>query len=287
MKLIISDMDGTILSHEIQEKICKETIDSINKLRDNKNIIFNIATGRHYANVLDLLEIYNINLNNNSFVIGMNGAQIYSIREKKLIHFDTLDKDEINKSNLVDGIYDEFKNDVIVFGYSTNNEIFFVDKKTETFEELKDHCCTYENITKSLSYKIISSINEIDGVFKFILFFPGNFDVHELKKKLEKKYSSFSFVKSGPNYLEVINPLVNKSTAIKYVNDNFFHLDKSDLISIGDSDNDLEMFAYTGTSYTREDADAHIRNSVTNVLPHLASYFVHYAIEEEIKKNKN
>lgn len=286
MKYIISDMDGTIISHDIKNKICDETINSINNLEKNEEIIFNIATGRHYANVLDLLDDYKIKLSKKSFVIGMNGSQIYSIRDKKLIFSKYINKEEVKRTNIIDSLYDEYQDNILIFGYSSDNEIFYVDKGTKTFEELKNYCSTYENITKSLTTKNIKSIDEINEICKFMIFLPTYSEMKEVTENIKKKFPSFSFVKSGPNYLEVIRTDVNKSTAIKYINDNYFKASKEDLISFGDSDNDLEMFSYTGTSYTRKDADEHIKNSATIVMPHLASYFVHYAIEDVIKKIK-
>lgn len=286
MKLIISDMDGTIIAHELKEKICRETIKSINNLSKSKEIIFNIATGRHYLNVLNLLKKHKIEMNKRSFIIGMNGSQVYSFNDKKLIRSDVLDINKINESKLIQKISKKYFDEVLIFGYSVDNEIFFVNNKSNVFKELKDFSISYEDVSKPFIVKDIENINEIKGVYKFILFFSKAEDIKKVQKKLSKKFKCFSFVKTGPNYIEIIDKNINKAVAIKYINDNYFNLKKDDIISFGDSENDLEMFAFSGKSFTREDADENIKKAVTNVLPHKASYFVHYGIQDISNKNK-
>ena len=68
IKLIASDMDGTLLNnrHEIDD----ETVEAIKKAEEN-GIIFAISTGREYDNVEPFLKKHNIRCQ----CVLMNGAE--------------------------------------------------------------------------------------------------------------------------------------------------------------------------------------------------------------------
>ena len=78
IKLIASDMDGTLLNHN--HKIPKENVELINYAK-NQGIEFVVATGRAYYEALPALNEENINCD----VISFNGGIVYD-KNGNIIH---------------------------------------------------------------------------------------------------------------------------------------------------------------------------------------------------------
>jgi hydroxymethylpyrimidine pyrophosphatase-like HAD family hydrolase len=86
-------LDGTLIHHKDEKNIIyDDVIEQLHKSIEGKH--FSIATGRHYKDVLSIVEKHNILMPKNSYIVGANGCQIYSIDSKKLLLDKILD-DEI------------------------------------------------------------------------------------------------------------------------------------------------------------------------------------------------
>ena len=66
--------------------------------------------------------------------------------------------------------------------------------------------------------------------------------------------------KSHPQFVEIINPGVSKASAIKILAQKF-GVDKSEVMAIGDSDNDLPMLKAAGISVAMGNGTAEVKNS--------------------------
>ena len=57
---------------------------------------------------------------------------------------------------------------------------------------------------------------------------------------------SYTVLKSAPYFLEILNPLVNKGYGVKMLAEKL-GLQQSEVMAIGDQENDLAMIEYAGT----------------------------------------
>ncbi len=288
-KWIISDMDGTILSHENDIfKIDDYTIEKINEVVNNDNFEFTVATGRLCLDVIDIFNKHGIKNPHEGFVIGMNGAQIYSFKEKKLIKTYLLTSEQ---TKLIETVIEEIKKDanadLSVFGYNeVENEdksIFFITDNSEKSLERFEAIIAYEGKGDSFKRHYYESASQVENVYKYVINFHNDIDVNQLVNKYKKLYPGLMFFKTGPRYIEIGRKDVSKLTAIEFVNDNYYKIDRKNIYVLGDSGNDLEMMSYTTNAITRFDTDEHIKSECNHIYNHKASTFVGHAIDDIVK----
>ncbi len=287
-KWIISDMDGTIIRHENDGFVIDDiTIDAINHLIENDNKYeFTVATGRSCLDVVDIFKKYKINHSNDEYIIGMNGAQIYSFKENKLIKTFLLSHDQ---KVVIEDVIKEIEKDVehmYVFGYNQieneDKSIFFLTGEMAPDEEKIDKILSYEGKSSFIKHYYPSSTH-VESPYKFVIRVNEGTDVNKLVSKYQAKYPQLSFFKTGPQYIEIGRCDVSKLTAVKYIQEHFCNIAKEHTYTLGDSGNDLDMLKYSKTSITRFDTDDHIKEACSHVYDDVASVFVGKAIEDIIK----
>lgn len=289
IKWIISDLDGTLLNHNQKEggfEIDKNTIFEINNAI-NSQIHFTIATGRHYADALNIIKPI-INSPKNSFIIGMNGGQIFSIDDNKLITNSFI---ESNLKPMLEILFnklnEKYKN-ILFFAYCDNEEIIFIKNSGKHFDELVDNAISYEQNQSVFKYKSVDSIQELSKIFKIcIKFFEKFSDPWPIVDECKKICDDFDFIPSGDVYIEIIPKGVSKGVAIDYINSHFYKLQKDEIIVFGDSGNDLDMFSRSIVSVTRDCAPEYVKNKVTHLYHGGPSTFMHNAMLDLIEINKN
>lgn len=287
IKWIISDLDGTLLNHNKQEggfSIDKDTILEINNAIKS-NINFTIATGRHYLDALNIIKPI-INSPKNSFVIGMNGGQIFSIDENKLIMDSFIDS---HLKPMLETLFNElnvkYKN-ILFFAYCENEEIIFIKNNGEHFNELVDDAISYEQNKSVFQYKSANSIQELPKIFKIcIKFFEEFSDPWLIVEECKNISNDFDFIPSGDVYIEIIPKGISKGKAIDYINNNFYKLNKNEIIVFGDSGNDLDMFTRSVMSVTRDCAPEYVKKRVTHIYHGGPSTFIHNAMLDLIDKD--
>lgn len=203
IKLIVADFDGTLMPYG--EKSVSEKV--IKKIKDylSEGISFAVASGRTYSE----LTAYFSEISKDVFFIADDGAII--IKNNNVIFTRPFSKNSIKK------IFEDERVE--------NANLYSLNKvykhNTPDFSDLGKTPVSVKrafNITEDV-YKIIARVNKTD--FEDC----ENFRVHY----------------NGGDYVELINPYVNKGTALSYLQ---LHLSisKSETVAIGDSYNDLPMF---------------------------------------------
>jgi Cof subfamily protein (haloacid dehalogenase superfamily) len=270
--------------------------------KDNKNVIYNdvveelhrsiegkhfsIATGRHYKDVLSIAKKFNINMPANSFVIGANGCQIYSVDEASLILNKTLATDivQVEVPKIISYLDNALPNGTLIFAYGKDENIYFVKNNSSQFQTMVDAVLTHEDNDGVFNYSIVETVKELKDITKFCIDFLNKIeDPLLLIENLKKICDKVDFANTGEKFIEVIIKGVNKSTALEYINENHYKLDQKEILVFGDSGNDVEMMDYAGTSITRHDSRPEIQTRATMIFPGGASKFVKNALIELIK----
>lgn len=225
MKIIFSDMDGTLLnsSHQISP-YTKEVLTEVNRL-GNKIVL---ASGRAYDAmklILDTLPFHPLTATlNGGYILDENHNLIFSspIAKNTLLSLE----ESISLMRL-----DYFFYTGDHWGSGTDNDY---SRK----EKLITKC---DGIIKPLHE--VCQDNDIEKVIAV-----G--DAEALDKELENLKAMFptlSLCKSSPNYLEINNVNINKGLAIDKVT-SYFNLTPDDAIAFGDYDNDIPMLEKAGMS---------------------------------------
>ena len=240
VKLFVSDIDGTLLVSG--KNISEKNIAAVRKMVE-AGIIVTIATGRMYRATLPIAKSLGVDVP----IITYNGALIKSVGGE-ILYENPLPPD------IVTAVTDFFrKNGWYVQNYSEDILSFPVDNEYSKFYQdnqkvtgtavgwdimrtKTSHVCKMLNITSGLE-----ETEKISGIVRA-----------EFGDKL-------SITRSTPIFNEIVSPGVSKASAIKILAKKF-NIDISEVMAIGDSDNDLPMLKAAGKSIAMGNARDEIKN---------------------------
>jgi Cof subfamily protein (haloacid dehalogenase superfamily) len=240
IKVIISDLDGTLLNTEHQ--ISAYTKSVFQKLH-SENYLIIVATGRHHLDALPIVE----SLGCPVYLVTSNGARIHSPAKELLFSFD-ISSDAI-KSVLDLDIDPEFT--TVLFKeevWQTNKE----NKKLNSFQTVMNYPPE------------IVDFNFVEDLSAIKLFFTHNSHqkLVELKDKIMEDHSDdFHFAFSLPFCLEFMDKSVDKSVAIlKILEIENYTFEES--MAFGDGFNDERMLVSAGKSLIMENAVESLKNKL-------------------------
>lgn len=239
IRLIASDLDGTII--DTPNSISKYNLKAIDDMQKN-HIPFVICTGKTYAISKGICK----DLRANYGIFG-NGSQIINLTTGEEIEKRMLSRKDlkfcfsvIKKYNLHTHIYTE---DGIV---STNLQ--YMDLRNSILFPNEIHFEIVNSVFDYIKKKKVT-------VLKLII--SSTDSLIEIKEKLEKNknltVSHFSkkgiykdtIINKEYEYLDISPLNVTKGKALESLS-KYLHLDKEDILSIGDNLNDIDMFKSSG-----------------------------------------
>lgn len=242
-KVIITDLDGTLLNNEHQISEYTKTV--FQQLHDEKYLII-VATGRHHLDAMPLLD----DLGCPFYLVTSNGARIHSPVKELIYSFDI--KSDAIKSILDLDISPDFT--TVLFKekvWQTNKE----NKKLNSFQTVMNY--PFEIV----DFKTIEDLSAIK------LFFTHN-DHHklvQLQSDIMKDHSDeFHSAFSLPFCLEFMDKSVDKSFAISKILDIENHTFE-DSIAFGDGFNDEQMLILAGKSLIMENAVESLKNKLPQI----------------------
>ncbi len=243
IKVIISDLDGTLLNAEHQISEYTKTV--FRQLHD-KNYLIIVATGRHHLDALPIVE----SLGCPVYLVTSNGARIHS-PSKELLYSINIKSDAI-KSILDLEIDSEittvlFKEEV----WQTNKE----NKKLNNFQTIINYP------PEIVDFKFVEDLSAI----KLFFTHDSHRKLMELRDRILVDHSDdFSHAFSLPLCLEFMDISVDKSVAIlKILEKKNLTFDES--ISFGDGFNDEKMLAAAGKSLIMENAVESLKNKLSHI----------------------
>lgn len=211
MKLLVSDIDGTIYKNYKVDENIKEYITEFMK---SKNI-FILATGRNFLNFLFFIQNERINFNygilcNGAFVLDNKFNILLNVTFKKIII-----------KELLLYIYDNNINAVITASFQYNQIVCSLDKNiVEFYDSMPDEI-------NCLSIKMEESSDKIENYIR--------------------NFTNLSF-EINNEYIDIIPEGINKGK-ITTLFMKKLGVKKEDSMAIGDSENDFSMFEAVGDSY--------------------------------------
>jgi Cof subfamily protein (haloacid dehalogenase superfamily) len=243
IKLIASDMDGTLLNnnHDIDE----ETVEAIRKAEE-AGIIFTISTGREYESVKDVLEKHNIKAQ----CILSNGAE-YRDENGNIIDIINIEQESARK---IVEILHENKLPVRIF---TNKGIFTNSTREEALQEIIFRTMSFDKtLTESEAKKIAEKLNfftvlkYIDDINKFFedgievrkfVAFHNDIELINKTKKQISELEGLAVTSSFSDNIEITDINAQKGIILKKVVDKM-SIKREEVMILGDSFNDYSMF---------------------------------------------
>lgn len=232
VKLIASDLDGTILRHGAQ-KVDKSTIEVIGKLLD-AGLLFAPASGRQIVSLKRLFEPVSDRL----VYISENGA--LSEYRGEVIAKTAMERNLALQ--IVEDVYEQPHCEVLISGQHTA----YIKPKTEEY---------LYRMTKVVNYKttIIDKFSDIDeDILKIAVC-----DLSGINNSKEHFFSRWkgqaSIAVSGELYLDFMENSVSKGKAMRQLQE-YFGLSRDECMAFGDNYNDIDMLNSVTYSYVMETA---------------------------------
>lgn len=246
-KMVCIDMDGTLLNRE--HKVSEASKAALKKAHD-KGVHIVISTGRIYT---DAKEYSNL-IGTESAVIASNGAYI---REKdNIIYKSVFPKETCMK--LVD-VFETYKVRPLFY---TPEKIYYGNI---LFRFFSDYLKLRGYINKTVKYKWIKSRRAWENIFELekdniVKCEIINVDLYKIRMVREalEKLEGVQITSSSKTNIEINCTDICKGTAVEYLT-SYYNLDRSQVIVIGDSENDISMIEYAGLGIAMENATDQVK----------------------------
>ena len=260
IKLIASDMDGTLLNDD--HMISDENLKAIRKAQEMGRH-FTIVTGRDYGAVKSYLEECNLKCE----CILSNGA------EYRDVNGNVIESVYMNK-NSVKIVFDILNEAGLCIQLMTNNGSYITNKESDK-QAIIDRFKLFnpkmpeeeviefvKNFHKQRGMKNIDDVYEIlesdVEILKIVTFDNDEKLIASLKEKLKENTSDLAVASTFSNDIEISDIEAQKglilAKTIKKMG-----IDKSEVIVLGDSFNDYSMFTEFENSYAMENAIPEIK----------------------------
>ena len=260
IKLIVSDMDGTLLAHD--SSISKGNIEAI-RYAQSKGVQFAIATGRDYSSLKGILEAHDLKC----FSILGNGAQFCN--ENGEILSSAYFPKKCFKQVLQ--IFDELKIHYMIFTangfYSTAEPNVvrdaFIDRCVVQFkrkrEDYLDDGCNQDMACMKL--KKIGDLDDfINSSIDIIKVEAFNNDVSLIEKAKEKlqEIDGIAYLSSFDDNIEVTDKAAQKGLILENVIEELGY-SKDEVMVLGDGLNDITLFERVKYSFAPGNANETIK----------------------------
>lgn len=267
IKLIVSDMDGTLLGHD--GGISKTNVKAIQYAKE-KGADFVIATGRDYSNLRRLLQQYHLSC---ACILG-NGAQYCNASGEIIssLYFPKSFFKEVAK------VFDDLHIHYMIFAtdgfYTTKDAIVvrdaFINRCCHMFgRKTEDYFGDGPNSTMPcMQLKQIKDINTfLASSTEIIKFEAFNKDISliEIAKEKLKNIHDIAYLSSFDDNVEVTNINAQKGLILEKVIADM-HLTKEEVMVIGDGLNDITMFERFPYSFAPSNANEIIKTLAYKVV---------------------
>ncbi len=239
-KLLAIDLDGTLLKSD--GTISKANVEAIGEAR-KKGIRVVLATGRPLNGIKRYLK--ELNLIGDEYVIVFNGAVT-----EKIKNFEVIREEGVSLKDLEEIYALSKKLHVDIHVHTTQQCITPKINKFSEFEaglnsiqltEMK-----FEELPKDtevIKMMLVGEKEKIDTISKLV-------DEYYLNK--------YTVVRSLEYYLEFLNKNANKGEALRQLA-KMLNIDKEEIISIGDNENDINMIKFAGMGVAMANAEENVK----------------------------
>lgn len=241
-KLVAIDIDGTLVNDN--KELTQKTIRAIKEAKEN-NVKIVLSSARAFVKIRDYLKELNL-VEENQYTITFNGAVVVENKSEKVLFSNKFTSEEIYE--LIDI---SRKLDTNIFLYTMNSayteKVPSIIKNSKSFKNTKIENVNFNDINfrDNAIYKILF-IDDYDKILKLR---------KELPQRLVKKYE---ITNSIPECLEFVNKGITKSKALNFICEKC-NINNTEVVAIGDGDNDLQMINFAGLGVAMGNATAYLK----------------------------
>lgn len=241
-KLVVTDMDGTLLNSE--KKISEVNLKTIKSLK-NKGVKFVIATGR-----LDtMIKAYLKQIENDSPVICCNGALIRNSLKNEFYYANDIDNENCLK---VSEICNKYGVPFLLYCEETvySNSVNF---KIKSLYDYNSKVSDEDKVKIRITSDIFNEVNGKERIFKMLVIIDDNKLFEQVKNEINNIEGLVAY-KSDVNFLDVMHSGVDKGDALNKLAQ-IMNISREEIIAIGDNHNDVGMLKNAGYSIAMENGE--------------------------------
>ncbi|MBS1517163.1 MAG: Cof-type HAD-IIB family hydrolase [Bacteroidetes bacterium] len=239
IKLIVSDIDGTLISSN--NEIGDLTKQLVNKLK-KKNINISFASQRVHSSIVPIAEELNVKIP----FISLNGSLIQDKDSSIILNRSVIDKKYVEKAiRLAEKYY-------LKIALCYNDRIVY----TEDNSVIKDFMTRF-----GTTYTLVDSYDDyLDKVLEIIMSGNDRANMREVQRKMRMPFGMYLKVKyfrsqsfQGVYNVEITRKGISKKTGLKILS-RHLKLRNNEIMVFGDWYNDRDLFEFGGTNIALDNA---------------------------------
>ncbi len=257
IRLVVLDIDGTISGHSNQvSAVVKQAVKDAQSI----GIRVAIATGRMYRSALRFHE----SIGSDCPLISYQGAFIKDPQTAELVGHWPVD---INHAL---ALVDDFSQ--LPFSDRLSTHIYIDDKLF--VREITPQSAIYaqrsgvEPIPVGNLREFLLT-NQHNPPTKVLVLSDNPEEITIMFEQLKQKYPTgeLYLTKSQATFFEATNPIANKGTAVQHLAETILGFDRSEVMTVGDNMNDVEMIEYAGIGVAMGNAPQALQDLANWVAP--------------------
>ncbi len=268
IKLVAIDLDGTLLNPE--RKITLAVKEAVAKAKA-AGVKIVICTGRPLMGVTDILEELGLT-DHGDYVITYNGALV-----QRADTGEEFIKETISRDDFLD--LDAMARKLSLHLMAITREGIYTSQRDIGKYVVQEA----QMVHMPLHYRLPEEIGELEIAKVMIVDEPEILDNGIAYMPFEF-FERFTMIKSTPYYLEFVNKKASKGSAVKHLAEKLF-LDLSEVMAIGDEENDRSMLEVAGSPVVMENGKAELKKIAKHITKSNAESGVAHAINEWVLKD--
>lgn len=241
MKLVVSDLDGTLLNG--QSMVTEHTKNTVKKLID-KGIKFAIATGRGEASAMRFRDDMGLSI----YLICNNGANIYDDNENMIF-------ERVIEKEIAHKIIEVLRKRRVTYNCFYHEDFYKDEYDTEDYSRrigFREH--TLRDITECPPLHKIIIEEEPDVILS-------------VNEELREKFSNeVEITISDPRCIDIVPKGCSKGNALALIAQEM-NISMEKIMAFGDGENDLDMLKKVGHPVVMENAQEIVKKVVRNRAP--------------------
>ncbi len=260
--LMVSDLDGTILNHEVSPlAISKENKEAILYFQEEGGL-FTLGTGRIPSSIATFVDGWEPS----SPMISYNGAAIFDRKKGEFLWTYPVEDEVIEAVRYVDRNFP-------FAGIEIYCEKMAYQAKENYFTRLQfsDEHIPHED----------KHYEDIPFPWMKVLFAQTDEETKILRKEMEKTefFRKFTLTQSGPPYYEILNRKTDKGVALKKLAE-IVGIPLSRTIAVGDGLNDKEMLEVASIGIAPENAVSEAKEAADYIGVHCRDHIIRDIVQK-------
>lgn len=272
IKLIAIDLDGTLLTDDKQ--ISTRNIETLQRAKA-QGVKVVLCTGRPLNSVIDHLETLGLT-EAGDYAVTFNGGLVQKNDTGEILSKDIMSFEDIEV------IYELTAELALPLDVVSNDTVYRVQPQPS------DYPSVYNQLNSILRFedKELAELPRDRDFNKMVCAVDGAYLEAQMPKIPASFHERYNIVRSGERLFEFLNKHVTKANGLVKLG-RILNIDQSEMMALGDEENDLSMIEYAGLGVAMANASAEIKAAAQYITVSNQEDGVAKAVEKFVLNNDN